>query len=167
MWPFRSKKGKERSSRPDGPSLATNPDQHIETLQNASPAATATSAVLQRPAQIIPFSSGTLNRTDKYGLLLLNPQTSHSDGAEAEETFLLDIVALHGITGDAYDTWTHENGKFWLRDFIPKQLPGARIFSFGYPAKVFCSLGTGHLDSFARSLLEGLKRERRRKEVRV
>jgi len=114
--------------------------------------------------QIIQPSPSTSNRIDKHGLFLLNPQTSHSDGVEAEETFLLDIVALHGITGDAYDTWTHENKKFWLQDFVPKELPGARIFSFGYPAEVFCSLGTGNLDTFARSLLEDLKRERRRKE---
>lgn len=79
----------------------------------------------------------------------------------------MDIVAVHGITGDAYDTWTHDNGNFWLRDLVPKDLPGVRVFSYGYPAEVFCTFNTGNLDTYARSLLEGLKRERRKKEVRV
>jgi len=59
------------------------------------------------------------------------------------------------------------NGNFWLRDLVPKDLPGVRVFSYGYPAEVFCTFNTGNLDTYARSLLEGLKRERRKKEVRV
>jgi hypothetical protein len=162
---FRSKRGKEPSSRRGGSLSTTNVDQPAETLRNASRTSAASLTVIREPAQTLQSSPTTSNRIDKHGLFLLNPQPSHSDSVKVEQTFLLDIVALHGITGDAYDTWTHENGKFWLQDFVPKELPGARIFSFGYPAEVFCSLGTGVLDSFARSLLENLKRERRRKEV--
>jgi hypothetical protein len=61
--------------------------------------------------------------------------------------------------------WTHKNGNLWLRDILPKALPGARIFSFGYPAEVFFSLERGDLESSARSLLNDLKRERREREV--
>lgn len=164
-WPFRSEKGKECSSRPGGFPPTVSADQPAVILRNASQVGTAIPVVVQQPAQMIQSSLCASNRINKYGLFLLNPQTTLPDDIETEETFSLDIVALHGICGDAYDTWTHENGKFWLRDFIPKEFPGARIFSFGYPAEVFCSLGTGHLDSFARSLLESLKCERRRKEV--
>ncbi|KAH9208242.1 Alpha/Beta hydrolase protein, partial [Leptodontidium sp. 2 PMI_412] len=77
----------------------------------------------------------------------------------------LDIVAVHGITGNAYDTWIHGNGTFWLQDLIPKDLPGVRVFSYGYPADVFCTFATGTIDTFARSLLESLKRERRSKDL--
>lgn len=112
----------------------------------------------QQATQKIAFSSTAPDRTEKYGLFPLSlPTTPSSD-------ITVDIIAVHGITGDAYDTWT-EGEKLWLRDFLPKDLPGARIFSFGYPAEVCFSLSTGKLDSFARSLLEGLKRERRREEV--
>jgi hypothetical protein len=90
----------------------------------------------------------------------MNLQNSHFDGTKSEENYLLDIVAVHGITGDAYDTWTHDNGKLWLRDFLPEDFPGARVFSFGYDAEVFCSRSKGNIESFARSLLEGLTRER-------
>jgi hypothetical protein len=115
---------------------------------------------VQESIKSVQLSSISPNRTDKYGLILLNPQNINSDSVRAEEAFELDIVALHGITGDAYDTWTHENGKFWLRDFLPEDFPGARVFSFGYDAGVLFSQSKGNIESFARSLLEGLTRER-------
>jgi hypothetical protein len=73
----------------------------------------------------------------------------------------VDIVAIHGLGGDAYRTWTHpKSKKLWLRDFLPQDFPGARTFSFGYSAEVFFSRSTGTIDQYARSLLEGLVRER-------
>jgi hypothetical protein len=114
----------------------------------------------------IPTLDRANNHTEKYGLISLHSSISTPGDVEDQDTNPLDIVAIHGITGDAHDTWTHDNGNLWLRDLIPKDLPGVRVFSYGYPAEVFCTLSTGTLDTFARSLLEGLKRERRKKEVR-
>src|SRR5271154_6866626 len=91
----------------------------------------ATSNNIQQPTQPVQTVPDTFNRTDKYGLLSMNPQNSHFNDTESNENYLLDIVAVHGITGDAYDTWTHKNGKLWLRDFVPEDFPGARVFSFG------------------------------------
>jgi hypothetical protein len=164
-WLTWQKKGAERSSLHERSLSTPNADQPVQTLQNASQTSAAISTAVQQPAPTLQSSPSSSDRIDKHGLFLLNTHTPQSDGVQVEESFSLDIIALHGITGDAYDTWTHENGKFWLQDFLPNELPGARVFSFGYPAEVFCSLGTGGLDSFARSLLEDLKRERRRKEV--
>lgn len=46
------------------------------------------------------------------------------------------IVAVHGF-GGPLNTWTHDvSKKLWLRDFLPKDLPGARIMSFGYDSMV-------------------------------
>lgn len=53
------------------------------------------------------------------------------------ERFPVDIIAVHGLGGDAYKTWTHQStGKLWLRDFLPSYLPGCRVYTFGYPSKV-------------------------------
>lgn len=135
------------------------------------------------------------------GLLLLNPNYLKTDVGGSGENYALDIVAVHGITGDAFKTWTHRKGTNsstrkgkdrnkddrkdvgqdkgkgngndeernvetnWLRDFLPSSFPGARIFSFGYPADVIWTKGTGNFDSFARSLLEELKRVRVQSKV--
>jgi hypothetical protein len=82
-----------------------------------------------------------------------------------EELFPVDIIAVHGIDGDAYNTWTHENGYFWLRDAVPEAFPGARVYSYGYPANIFMSLETGGFDDFARGLLLEISLERKSKEV--
>ena len=114
----------------------------------------------QSPPQIAP-------RTDKYGLFPLHPEGTTSfqhvatnSGTTAGITWPIDVVALHGITGDAYKTWEHENGTLWLRDILPQDFPGSRVFSFGYDANVFFTLGTGNLEEFARTMLQSVKQTR-------
>jgi hypothetical protein len=109
---------------------------------------------------------GAKERSETYGLFFLNEQHFRDVIKAREVRCSVDIVALHGINGDAYDTWTHRNGKLWLRDFLAQQLPGARIFTFGYPSEVAFTLATGRLGDFARSLLEELNYVRRTAEVR-
>ena len=48
-----------------------------------------------------------------------------------------DIVAVHGLDGHPFKTWTHANGHLWLRDSLPHRLPNTRIMTFGYDAAVF------------------------------
>ena len=44
------------------------------------------------------------------------------------------VCAIHGLNGNAFDTWMAENGTMWLRDFLPKDPPfdRSRIMTFGY-----------------------------------
>jgi len=41
---------------------------------------------------------------------------------------------VHGLAGGSISTWTHENGSCWL-DWLPSDIPGIRIFVFGYRAQ--------------------------------
>ncbi|TVY39322.1 putative ankyrin repeat protein [Lachnellula occidentalis] len=73
----------------------------------------------------------------------------------------VDIIALHGINGDAYTTFTGPvSQNLWLRDFLPRSFPGARIYTFGYDARVLFSLATGDIGTFANNLLEDVWRVR-------
>ena len=36
------------------------------------------------------------------------------------------------MDGDREESWTTKNGTFWLRDFLPGDLPNARIVTYGY-----------------------------------
>ena len=97
---------------------------------------------------------------DRYGLFLLNKEAS------SHTTYNLDVVAVHGLGGDAYKTWTHENGKLWLRDLLVDDLPGARIFTYGYNSAFVFSRETSTLKEYARMLLEAIRSERTSTEVR-
>jgi protein SERAC1 len=53
-------------------------------------------------------------------------------------------VAVHGLNGDAFKTWTTtESNKFWLGDFdlLPANLKQARILTFSYNASVTALFG--------------------------
>lgn len=117
----------------------------------------------------------------------------HESGDDARSTAScpVDFIAIHGINGNAYTTWQQkrrerkkgENKKgegkvgdnkkekdkekaFWLRDYLPEEFPGARVYTFGYDARVFFSLATGNIESFAKTLLEDIKAVRTKREVR-
>jgi len=70
------------------------------------------------------------------------------------------LVAVHGIKGHPYNTWTHPNGEKWLEDYLPKDLPNTRIMTFGYNSQIFTS-SKGHVNDFAEQLLQHLTSIRR------
>jgi hypothetical protein len=63
-------------------------------------------------------------------------------------------------------TWTAENGKLWLRDFLPSQLPSARIMSFGYNSDTALSKAVTDIDDVATMLLSRLDLFRQLEEER-
>ncbi|EAT88510.1 hypothetical protein SNOG_04750 [Parastagonospora nodorum SN15] len=71
----------------------------------------------------------------EYGIFLLSEESS----GDPSSRYGVDIVAIHGLNGDAYATWEHENGNLWLRDILPKVLPGSRIYTYSYQSEVVFS----------------------------
>ncbi|KAI9662268.1 MAG: hypothetical protein M1821_008435 [Bathelium mastoideum] len=50
---------------------------------------------------------------------------------------VVDIVFVHGLTGNAFDTWFEKSSKkHWPTDFVKQDLPAARLLAFGYRADV-------------------------------
>ncbi|OBT77638.1 hypothetical protein VF21_03713 [Pseudogymnoascus sp. 05NY08] len=76
---------------------------------------------------------------------------------------VVDIVFVHGLTGNRETTWTHENGVFW-----PEQLAldsdTARIMTYGYDAdviKIWGMAGGNNLRNHGKSLAFGVSDRRR------
>lgn len=116
----------------------------------------------QRSALSIPNSSSTTTRQPVRGdgLTQLAPSLS-SENADVERTFDLDIVAIHGLGGHPRDTWMDKELNIaWLEDFLPKDLPNTRVFTYGYNANVVSSKSIAEIDDWAKTLLKDLSLER-------
>ena len=70
------------------------------------------------------------------------------------------IVAVHGLGGSAYKTWT-DGKSLWLRDFLPRSVPEARVFTFGYNSSIAFGGTASRIDDFATTLLERLLQKRK------
>lgn len=87
---------------------------------------------------------------DVYGVTVL-----HDPGQQTR----FDLVAIHGINGHPFKTWTHQNGDNWL-EYLFSDLADTRIMTFGYNAQVFTS-SKGCVSDFAEQLLQHLTSIRR------
>jgi hypothetical protein len=92
--------------------------------------------------------------TRQFGMFILEDKPS--DLAKA-----VDVVAIHGLNGHFLDTWTTTNAAgqkvVWLKDLLPKQLPDARIISYGYNSALQFSKSVAGIGTFAEQLLEDLR----------
>ncbi|KAK4108787.1 hypothetical protein N656DRAFT_678377, partial [Canariomyces notabilis] len=79
----------------------------------------------------------------------------------------VDIIAIHGLGGHPFTTWTantHESDRkgekptrLWLRDFLPKDLPSARIITYEYSSSPFSSHQDLGISEAAEKLLVALE----------
>ena len=136
-------------SNATGSSFFIRPEQEERTKEQEEYSSAANSAAQNTSA------------LNEHGLTLLNPNSERDT-----TNYVVDVVAIHGLGGDAFKTWTHENGKLWLRDFLLDDLPGARIFTYGYDSGFAFSNETSTLRDYARTLLEDLRSKRRLAQVR-
>ena len=81
--------------------------------------------------------------------------------------FLPSIVAVHGLNGDPINTWTsRKTNAFWLKDFLPRDVPNARVMTFGYNADAAFGNTTAEIVDHAKSLLSSLVDRREEDDVR-
>ncbi|RAH73011.1 uncharacterized protein BO66DRAFT_435905 [Aspergillus aculeatinus CBS 121060] len=69
-----------------------------------------------------------------------------------------DVIAVTGLAGHAFGSWRHEDGKMWLRDLLPQDLPAVRVMIYGYSAQVqgatqATSILEDHAETFRQRLL--------------
>jgi hypothetical protein len=125
-----------------GPSLVTDSDSH----RLASDSGTADTPESNRPRP-----------AHNLGLIALRSDPSPPK-APVSQSFPVDVIAVHGLNGDALKTWTHPTtGKLWLRDFVPDSLPGCRVYSFGYPSKLMELDVRARVQDFGRKLLVSVR----------
>ncbi|KAK2787871.1 hypothetical protein FQN52_007050 [Onygenales sp. PD_12] len=96
----------------------------------------------------------------KYGITVLYQPPCSND-------ILYDLVAVHGLNGDPFETWTHKKNRvMWLRDLLPSELPNVRIMTYGYNAKFRNFTGRQDMRNIAMKLLAELVDLRKTAELR-
>ena len=78
----------------------------------------------------------------------------------------VSVAFVHGLNPlnrEAYPylAWTHEDGTFWPRDFLPRSCPNARILLFGYNSSVALGASKIHIHDHANELLDQLSHSRK------
>ncbi|KAH6636028.1 hypothetical protein F5144DRAFT_508141, partial [Chaetomium tenue] len=88
------------------------------------------------------------------------------DPAEEKQlTPTVDLVLVHGLDGDATESWTwrdKDSEVFWPRELLPEERPRTRVLSFSYNAKSFHNNTDATIRDSARSLLALLNVRRRK-----
>ena len=76
----------------------------------------------------------------------------------------VDVVAVHGLEGNLFKTWQHENQGMWLKDFLPRKFEQSKIMTFGYNSKIRSNSVAG-IQDVASALLQSLYLERNEDET--
>jgi hypothetical protein len=121
-------------------------------LENPSPSTNTPEPESQSSS--VYLTEPTEPRGEKRGLFKLADSQPDSSGSKNYE---VDIIAVHGLNGDAFSTWRHQpDGTLWLRDLLPEFLPGCRVYTYGYPSKIF-SESSARVQEYARNLVVSLR----------
>ncbi|KFY42179.1 hypothetical protein V494_02544 [Pseudogymnoascus sp. VKM F-4513 (FW-928)] len=62
-----------------------------------------------------------------------------------------DVIAVTGLAGHAFDSWSHSEAHMWLRDYLPKDAPNARILTYGSNS---VNILQDHTNKFVHSLID-------------
>ncbi|KAF2802525.1 uncharacterized protein BDZ99DRAFT_206273 [Mytilinidion resinicola] len=69
-----------------------------------------------------------------------------------EEPRSCDVIFVHGLNGNAFSTW-QSGDVLWPRDLLPRDIPNARIYSFGYEVPIWSLSKPTPADTIAENLL--------------
>lgn len=104
------------------------------------------------------------SQSEQNGLFPIHVLPEDTQYPSGKPVYAVDVVAVHGLGGDTYRTWQHPNGNIWLHH-ISEELPGARIYTYGYDSGVSFSRGAGTLREFARHMLNLIRLTRNTEQV--
>ena len=122
------------------------PGQPLQTIIGS--ASTATN---------VPVPPGPIGEGQNYGIKEL-----YNGGTEAS----VDIVFVHGLTGNAYNTWLHKDTRLhWPSELLSQDIADARTLTFGYDADIISfwnPVSNNRLSNHAENMVGELVRERER-----
>ena len=72
------------------------------------------------------------------------------------------VVAVTGLAGHAFESWRNrESNRMWLQEFLPNNIKGIRIMTYGYNTEA----NTGRILDHRRDLVQQIQSARGSQEV--
>lgn len=65
----------------------------------------------------------------------------------------VDMIAITGLAGHAFGSWSTATQRMWLRDFLPRDIPQARILLYGYDSRIVNSQSRSILADFSSNFI--------------
>ncbi len=65
----------------------------------------------------------------------------------------MDIIAITGLAGHAFGSWSTGTQRMWLRDFLHRDIPRARILLYGYDSHIVDSQSRRILADFSSNFI--------------
>ncbi len=65
----------------------------------------------------------------------------------------VDIIAITGLAGHAFGSWSTGAQRMWLRDFLHRDIPRARIMLYGYDSHIVNSQSRSILADFSSNFI--------------
>jgi hypothetical protein len=141
----------------DAEPIMSTPDQLMVPTRSAT-------SLHSTPLQLSAISFGdssaprSLSKGRNIGLHVLH--------APKDGEGIVDIIFVHGLTGDSRTTWLYKDKKtevHWPTELLPKDYPDARILTFGYDANIsefFGPASSNRIGNHAENMLGALSRLR-------
>jgi pimeloyl-ACP methyl ester carboxylesterase len=73
-----------------------------------------------------------------------------------QEPILADIVAVTGLAGHAFGSWSSSPRQMWLRDFLPQDIPDVAIYTYGYGSRLQHASSRSIISDHARRFVDKL-----------
>ena len=156
---LRSKKSSSQTSAVDPPILEQShgSPSRATAPQSLTPHLSPRIDILSSAATKTTAGPAVISEGQNYGIKQL-----YDGGTDAS----IDIVFVHGLTGNAYNTWLHKDTKIhWPSALLKQDIPDARVLSFGYDADIvgfWNPASNSRLSNHAENMVGALVRKRER-----
>jgi len=68
----------------------------------------------------------------------------------------MDVVFIHGLTGDPKGTWLSEETEEYWPEWLCKSFPEIAVYAIGYPGSLFAKWAKKEMDPFERAANYGM-----------
>lgn len=72
----------------------------------------------------------------------------------------VSIIAMSGLAGRPFGSWQCDDGSMWLRDYLPNDVPNARVFIYGYKSTLVKFKTHSTITTYSDDFLDRLERIR-------